>query len=126
MRKLNLLLVFATMVVILTACGNDYQKVSPTVLEEPTIYENAGDYDLDQHDDDYISPTVIGWLGQDDLHPLVVSIFPLDDLGACPTNFHEWAFEEGIACTRFREGFEYRIDDILNSNVIESTRENVE
>ena len=75
---------------------------------------------------DYISETVISWLGADDLHPLVESIFPRDSLENCPANFHEWEFDEGVACVRFKEGFEYRIDDILNSNMIESTRENVE
>jgi len=77
--------------------------------------ENTGD-------NYYISETVLSWLGADDLHPLIVSIFSKDD-ASCPVNYHEMQFEQGIACARIKDGFEDRINSVIDGELLRSSIE---
>jgi len=99
---------------------NDSQVyVSEATLISQTEVENV---DSDSY---YISEIVISWLGADDLHPLIVSIFPQDET-SCPLNYHDMQFEQGVACARIKDGFEYRINNVIYGELLDSSLEVVE
>jgi len=111
------------LVMLATGCENkESNRSEQNVTNETTAETNLASSEVD---DNYISDTVISWLGQDDLHPLIVSIFPKED-SSCPANFHEMHFEQGIACARIKDGFEYRINNVIHGELLNSETEIVD
>ena len=117
----RLILLMFLLVIVMLGCDkyDNSSEIEVTMVEENEVI-------LKPHvTDGYISEEVLGWLGEDDLHPLVVSIFPKGS-DTCPVNFHEWDLGVGVACAQFLEDFEYRIDDLINGRMLDSSVETVQ
>lgn len=102
----------------LIGCSNNEQRL------EVNNYVSNSEHNSFPEDEkvDYISDEVLTWLGQDELHPLIVSIFPKSE-SSCPVSYHEMIFEEGAACARIKDGFEYRKNNVIHGELLNSSTE---
>jgi len=112
------------LIFLTTGCTSEEISDSPLYQSEATSILQT-EVESVVSDSFYISETILTWLGADDLHPLIVSIFPQDD-ASCPPNYHEMQFEQGVACARIKDGFEYRINNVIYGELLDSSLEIVE
>jgi len=122
--KLICVSIFVFAIVLFVACSpNISEDINKTNSVDDEVLQNLDDEFI--YREDYISEVVLDWLGQDDLHPLIVSIFPNAD-SSCPVNYHEKLIDGKIACARIKDGFEYRINNVIHGELLNSSTEIVE